>query len=239
MIPLQINPKIQEERMKQFVDALARDKAERGFRPDIHVVGGYIDEENARFWLILSFSPNIGSPDVKDVLGLVYRFYPDFEIDWKRSYGIRTGSLYIALKPFVERIPVRDITEIPSGFVPKGTGIYSFKEPDGTESYWQFIKEGDRYYLVRKDGTKPPSVVPPVEIKERKGIQVGSLVKTKEGIGIVQGKTLRGYMVKLLGQTKVIEVTDVAEFDPLREKDILRQYYSNLYPPDFVDALLR
>jgi len=224
--------------LDKFIEALKMDRIERGYRNDIRVVGSYLDKE--RFWLVLAFSEMLGSPKVEDIIGLVYKVYPGFDIDWKSSYGVKNGTIYLALKPYIEKIALKDPADIPVGFKACGGGIYSLREANGETSYWLFVKEGDKYYLVRKDGSKPPEVVTPVESKQAKqGLTIGALVKVLGNqIGILKGVDNGAYIVKLLGQTKEVKVHDVAEFDITKEKELLREYYLNLYPPEFVDALL-
>lgn len=232
-----INQNFLDSRMQEFVRRLAKDREERGYRPDLRVLSSQLDERNGRVWITIAFSTNLPPPSTTDVMKLVYSVYPDFVIDWKSSFGYKNGTIHLALKPFIEKITIKTVHDIPSGFKSRGTGLYEFKEADGKISFWRLIKNGNEIYLVRVDGTEPPKVVPFIESEKFKA---GMLVKLPDNrLGVIKGFNRDKYCVQILGQTEVIETTDVAVFDPTTDREILRQYYSNLFPPEFVEGLLK
>lgn len=225
---------------------LKADREVRGFRPDIRVIGAEVDESNGVLWLVLAFSANIGRVSEDDLYSMLYRYFPEFEIDWGRSVGYTDrGIICLALRPFIERIPIMEkegALDIPFGFKEIGAGMFKFREADGKDSYWKLIKQGEKFYLVRTDGTLPPDVIPPPEVKKKEGevnIRIGSVVKTPDGFGIVVGIEDGKTRVRLFGQTKEIEYKDVVKFDPETDIELLRQYYRNIFPEEYVEELLR
>lgn len=233
------------QRLIRLGRALKADREKRGFRPDIRVIGSDVDERNGILWVVLAFNPNVGRISEDDIMSIVYRYFTDFNVDWEKTAGYeKKGILCLALRPFIEKIPVKENADgsldIPIGFKNIGASMFTFSEKDGSKSYWELIKEGDSFYLVRRDGTKPPEVIPPFEAKrEKKGARIGSVVRTPDGFGIVTAVEDDRYRVKLFGQTKEIEYKDVAEYDPERDIELLRQYYRNIFPEEYVEELLK
>jgi hypothetical protein len=237
----------------KLAEALKVDREMRGFRPDLRVIGTQLDERNGVLWVVLSFSVHAGKLSDKDVLEFAATYFPDFQVDWSRTVGYeKKGIVCVALTPFVERIYLTErkdgSIEIPSGFREIGASLYSLVEADGSTSYWKLIKDGKRFALVRTDGTKPPKVIPPFEAKRKKeeekegGLEVGCMVRTPDNqFGIVVAKEGGRSTVRLLGQTKEVVFDDslLVKYDPERDLEVLRAYYRNVFPDEYIEELLK
>ena len=227
--------------MTRLASTLNADKAQRGYRQDMRLIGTQVDMDEGVLWMELAFSPEAGKPELNDVMNIVYTAAPEYDIDWGRSKGFSNkGIISLALVPSVERIPVASYTDIPTGFQAMGSGVYVLKATTG-DSYWKLVKNNDGLVLIRTDGSKPNPVVPLVDATDENVLKNGDLVKAYNHVGIYKGKGNDGKSkMRLLGQTKEVEVDDVAlaGFDPSKDKQVLKDYYMNIYPADFVEQLL-
>jgi hypothetical protein len=235
----------------RLAQTLKLDREIRG-RPDLKLLGAELDERNKVLWLVFGFNVNAGCVSTADLQDFVMRYLPDFEIVWDKSVGYaRKGIVCLAVRSFVERIPVKQRVdgnlELPLGFKEIGGSLFSFAEVDGTRSYWRLIKSDDGFALVRIDGTLPPTdILAPFEAQnEREAeLHMGDLVKVKEGFGILTSVDKKNgkYRIKLLGQTKEIEYDDkaaIGKYDPERDVELLRSYYRNVFPDEYVEELLK
>jgi hypothetical protein len=237
----------------KLAEALKVDREMRGFRPDLRVIGTQLDERNGVLWVVLSFSIHAGKLSDKDVMEFAYTYFPDFQVDWGRTVGYeKKGIVCVALTPFVERIYLSEkkdgTVEVPAGFKEIGASLYSFVEADGSTSYWKLIKDEGKFALVRTDGTKPPKVIPPFEAKKKKeeekeeSLAIGCIVRTPgDQFGIITAKEEGKSTVRLLGQTKevVFEDSRLVKYDPERDIEVLREYYRNVFPEEYVEELLK
>lgn len=231
-------------------------KKKPSYRLDLRITAMKADEDEGILWVQLEY-PEGRIPAYADIYFYLSAHLEDkWEIDKEIGViGIKGHNLlWIPLRPYIEKIPVRSEKDIPSGFKNIGAGIFEYVDAEGNKSFWELKKiKGENgeeeMILVRRDMKEPLNPVPPVKVKReakdsvvKRLLKVGKVIPLRNGLGEVVEVKDDSFVLRPIGQeqdvNKLIKVLVPSKYSKEEDREVLRDYYRKIFPDDFVEALL-
>jgi hypothetical protein len=232
-----LNHRLHQDRTsvaKEFISGLRATLARRGYRADL-TLSTETRSTLGRFRASVPFDVQLGHPSEEDLISLVAQAYPDHEIDWELvEVDSDLGLVLLDLQPATERIPIKNMSEIPPEFKPIGSGIYkrAVDTKGNVKEIWTLKRGDDGLVLYRNNDD--------VEIEAADdGFKAGDVANTPYGPGrILRFDDKGNAFVQVGNKTRMVAGKELGLYSIDKEKKKLTEYFSTAYgDPAFAKAL--